>query len=157
MFNWLTLKHYIRRIKGIRADIIGNDIFKQYLPELYRDKFFQRYRKELKGGSMYVGVDLLPEIKLQFKDPFELKNEENRRLAMEVSRFNEVFAKHGLLELVKMHPQKYDDEKFYGFIVELMFNYTNLTVKSVSYVIFYSLFLLGILGTAIYFTLLYLL
>jgi len=150
MFKFLSPVHYIRRIVGIRNDIKGKSVYVQYLPELFSDKFFMKYRKSLRKDSMYIGVDLIPEIKLQKVTDLELENEEKRRLAIEVSKFNEVFAKHGLLEFVKMIPKKIDTEDHYGFLVEIVYKYTNLTAKAVSYVTFYSLFTLGIISTTAY-------
>lgn len=150
MFKWLSPVHYIRKIRGVRSDIKGKEIFVKYLPQLYNDKYLTRYRKTLQKESMYLGVDLIPEIKLQHTDKYKLEIEEKRRLAVEVSKLNDVFAKHGLFEFVKLIPEKVDNDDHYGFMVEIIYRYTNLTKKSVSYIIFYSLFLLGILGIGAY-------
>ena len=150
MFKWLNIKNYFRKIRGIRNDIKGKKLFVKHLPELYLDKFFAKYRKQLKDETMYIGVDLIPEIKLQFKDEWELENEEKRRLAIEVSKLNDIFAKYGLLEFVKLYPEKVDDGKHYGFMVEVAYKYTTLLPKTVYYVISYSLFLLSILGISGY-------
>jgi len=138
------------RIKGIRNDIIAKRVFLKYLPSLYSDKFFQKYRKTLLKDRMFLGIDLLPEIKLQKQDDLALENEEKRRLAIEVSKFNDVFAKHGLLEFVKIIPKKIDTDKYYGFMIEVAYKYSNTTAKTISYVIFYTLWLLGLLGIATY-------
>jgi len=151
MLKTLSIKNYFRKIRGIINDIRGRRIYIKYLPELYSDTFFQKYRRELKDESMLVGIDILPEIKLQYSEIWDLENEEKRRLAVEVSKFNDIFAKHGLLEFVKMIPRKVDSETNYGFVIELIYNKTFYNIKNVIYVILYTLSLLGLLGTLSYF------
>jgi len=150
MFKWLSIRNYIRRIKGIRNDIKAKRIFLKYLPSLYTDRFLQKYRKKLLEDRMFLGIDLLPEIKLQKQDDLALENEEKRRLAIEISKFNDVFARHGLLEFVKIIPVKVDTDNHYGFMIEVVYKYSSITAKIISYVIFYSLFLLGIIGIVAY-------
>lgn len=150
MLRWINPVHYIQRIIDVRNDMQGKREYLEHLPNLYRDGFFKNYRKRLSGESMYLGVDLLPEIKLQNNDTWKLENEEKRRLAVEVSKFNDVFAKHGLLEFVKMIPVKVDTDDYYGFMVEVVYLYSHLSVKTISYITFYTLSLLGIFGGAAY-------
>lgn len=148
MFKFLSPINYVKRIIAIRKDIEGKKHFISIIPRLESDAFFSRYMKVFRKDRVYLGINLLPEIKLQKTNPLDLENEEKRRLAMEISKFNDVFAKYGILEMVKLLPKRIESDAHYGFVIEIFYNYRHLNLKSVSYIFFYSLFVLGFIAFA---------
>ena len=142
--------YFRKKIILLYKEMKGYDIFKKVLPEAAEDTFFQRYRKRFVKGKLYLGIDMLPELKVYKRTDLEIENEEKKRLAIEVSKFNDVFGKYGILEMIMIVTERIDTDDFYGFILEIGYKFNQARLKTYSYLFFYSLGLITfIVGLAV--------
>jgi len=121
MFKYLNPLYFIKVIKCIFKNISMRKEFNNVLYNIVNDEAFKYIKTEIKSNVLFFGINLKPEIKLVRSTDFDLDVEEKKQLAVQISRFNDVFLKYGIIEMIKIHPEKIDDENFYGFIVNVSY------------------------------------
>ena len=93
--------------------------------------------------SIIKGINLRPETLLygeDDQDKFELG-----LVASEMKKYNELFAKEGILNMVTTQTDRIKSEDYYGYIVSIVYNFKKINVGSMLYTTIYSLILTYIL------------
>jgi hypothetical protein len=73
------------------------------------------------NSNMYIGIDLNPELLLYSETSQE--SVELRLVSEKMNKYNEFLTKEGILDAIKVEYERVQTEEFYGYILQIGFNF----------------------------------
>ncbi len=91
------------------------------------------------SANMYIGIDLNPELLLYSETSQE--SVELRLISEKMNKYNDFLTKEGILDVIKVDYDRVRDETYYGYILQLSFNFETYKKSDLIYSISYFSFL----------------
>lgn len=76
-------------------------------------------------SNMYIGIDLNPELLLYSETSQE--SVELRLVSEKMNKYNDFLTKEGILDSIKVEYERVKSEEFYGYILQIGFNFKKYT------------------------------
>ena len=77
------------------------------------------------NSNMYIGIDLNPELLLYSETSQE--SVELRLVSEKMNKYNDFLTKEGILDSIKVEYERVKNEEFYGYILQIGFNFKKYT------------------------------
>jgi hypothetical protein len=87
------------------------------------------------SANMYIGIDLNPELLLYSdtsKESVELK-----LVSEKMNKYNDFLTKEGILDAIKVDYERIKSEEFYGYVLQIGFNFSKYKRSDLIYSISY--------------------
>lgn len=110
---------YIRKLKTIESELDSNKIFKY--------SWFS-YVKAINLKAETLSLVNKPYEELEEDQKKELEKLELSFISREISKHNDIFIKADIIELIKTKAVRVKDSDFYGYMVEISFNWKNASL-----------------------------
>lgn len=85
--------------------------------------------------NLYLGVDLNPEL-LMYEETSQ-ESVELRLVGEKMKTYNDFLSREGLLDSVKVEYERVKNDSFYGYIIQISFNFKEYSKSEYSYSIYY--------------------
>lgn len=96
------------------------------------------------NSNMYIGIDLNPELLLYSETSQE--SVELRLISEKMNKYNDFLTNEGILDSIKVDYERVQSEEFYGYILQIGFNFKQYKKSDLVYSIsYFSAITLGIL------------
>lgn len=122
--------------------------YKEIVLSLVRDGSLDRIGLSAdEGGNMYLGIDLNPELLLYSetsKETVELK-----MISEKMLKYTDYLTKQGIIDFIKVDYDRVKNDTFYGYVIQIGFNFTKYTKAKFAYSIGFFLFIISVLSTLI--------
>jgi hypothetical protein len=96
--------------------------------------------------TLSKGINLKPETLLYGGEGKELERFELSFIGKEMSKHNELFLQKGILEFIKTRADRVKSEEYYGYVVNVMFNFKHITVAFVTWSVLYIISLIYLIS-----------
>ena len=87
------------------------------------------------NANLYLGVDLNPELLLYSETSQE--SVELKMISEKMKKYNEFLTKEGILDSIKVDYERIQNNEYYGYILQISFNFKKYKKKSFLYGIAY--------------------
>jgi hypothetical protein len=98
------------------------------------------------NANMYIGIDLNPELLLYSETSQE--SVELRLISEKMAKYNDFLTKEGLLDSIKVDYDRVKNDQFYGYILQISYNFKQYNrfdlIYSISYFSIIALTLFGL-------------
>lgn len=122
--------------------------YKEIVLSLVRDGSLDRIGLSAdESGNMYLGIDLNPELLLYSetsKETVELK-----MISEKMLKYTDYLTKQGIIDFIKVDYDRVKNDTFYGYVIQIGFNFTKYTKAKFAYSIGFFLFIISVLSTLI--------
>lgn len=88
------------------------------------------------SANMYIGIDLNPEL-LLYSDTSQ-ESVELRLVSEKMNKYNEFLTKEGILDAIKVEYERVKTDSFYGYILQIGFNFKKYKRSDLIYDTIYS-------------------
>lgn len=148
ILKYLNPKNVFNSLQGMIEEKIRYNKYVSILDELVEEKKLEAIGLSLTKNKMYVGVNLNPELLLYTDESQETV--ELKFVAEKVKKYTDFLQAEGILDVVIASYDRVYNEDFYGYIVQIAFNYEKYNGKRLIYDIIYTIIALGGVGVGIY-------
>jgi len=97
------------------------------------------------NGNLYLGINLNPELLLYSETSQE--SVELKMISEKMKKYTEFLTKEGILDSIKMDYDRVQDDTFYGYILQISYNFKKYKRRSLIYGLSYFGTLLAVLIT----------
>lgn len=101
-----------------------------------------------KDANLYLGIDLNPELLLYSETSQE--SVELKLISEKMNRYNEFLTKEGLLDSITVDYERVKNDEFYGYVLQIGFNFSKYNKRDLRYSIIYLSSLLGAISGIVY-------
>ena len=137
----MKLKNYIypkRVLSSLMLALKEREYFSKYsgiLDDLEREGKLRTlgFRKE--GSELYIGVNLNPELLMYTEDSKE--SVELKFVSDAMRKYTDFLQNEGILDVIKADYERVFTEDFYGYVVQIKFDYKNYNPSKFKYDIGY--------------------
>lgn len=139
----------VRQIKEIVLTIKEIFLFISYIKSINKLEPILKKDGIIKNSkySLVKGINLKAETLLYGGTGEELERFEISFIGKEMSKYNNIFLDEGILELIKTKANRVKNNDFYGYLVDISFNYKYLTLYSImSKIVYITILVLLILN-----------
>ena len=140
MYPWNILSRVILIIKEFYLFFSYLKTIKQMNSELEERGIVKASRYSLvKAVNLKVETLLLAnslEKDMNKDETEELQKLELSFVSREISKYNDIFITHGIIELIKTKAERVRNKDYYGYMVEISYNWNNATLYQVLRTIF---------------------
>jgi hypothetical protein len=138
ILNYLNpVKQYNHLLNSI-DDLSKFKKYKKIVLDLTRDGSLERIGLSSDvEGNMYIGIDLNPELLLYSetsKETVELK-----MISEKMLKYTDYLTKQGIIDFIKVDYDRVKNDTFYGYVIQISFNFTKYTKFNLFYPIGYFL------------------
>jgi len=99
------------------------------------------------NGNLYLGINLNPELLLYSETSQE--SVELKMISEKMKKYTEFLTKEGILDSIKMDYDRAQDDTFYGYILQISYNFKKYKRNSLIYGLSYFGTLLAVLITLV--------
>ena len=99
------------------------------------------------NGNLYLGINLNPELLLYSETSQE--SVELKMISEKMKKYTEFLTKEGILDSIKMDYDRAQDDTFYGYILQISYNFKKYKRNSLIYCLSYFGTLLAVLITLV--------
>ncbi len=110
---------YIKKVRSLGQELLDNKIMKY--------SWFS-YVKAINLKAETLSLVNKPYHELDEDEKKELEKLELSFISREISKYNEIFILSGIIELIKTKANRVKDNDFYGYMVEISFNWKNASL-----------------------------
>lgn len=97
-------------------------------------------------ANMYIGINLNPELLLYSETSQE--SVELRLISEKMNKYNDFLTKEGILDVIKVDYDRIQDETYYGYVLQLGFNFLVYKKSDLIYCIsYFSSLMLGLVAS----------
>jgi hypothetical protein len=100
------------------------------------------------NANLYLGIDLNPELLLYSETSQE--SVELKLIAEKMNRYNDFLTKEGILDSITVDYERVKNEEFYGYVLQIGFNFSKYKKNDLIYSISYFTFLAGAISGLVY-------
>lgn len=98
--------------------------------------------------NMYIGIDLNPELLLYSETSQE--SVELKLVSDKMNRYNDFLTKEGILDAIKVDYERVQTDAFYGYILQIGFNFKTYRRSDFIYGLFYFSAIIGLISASIF-------
>ena len=129
LFNYLKYRKIIEELKeSNKLEVIGFSIDANY--------------------NLYIGIDLNPEL-LLYSD-LSQESVELKLISEKIKKYTDFLTKEGILDYVKVEYDRVKNEEYYGYILQIKYDFKNYKLSTLTYSILYFLTIIGGLGAVVF-------
>lgn len=94
------------------------------------------------SSNMYIGINLNPELLLYSE--MSQESVELKLISEKMNKYNDFLTKEGILDVIKVDYERVQDDNYYGYVLQLSFNFKKYRRSDFIYDIsYYSILLIG--------------
>lgn len=149
----MKIKEYIHPIlifKSLKECLIELEHYKKYksiIAELEQNGSLDRMKIVKEDDYLLIGVDLNPELLIYAEDAIE--SAELRMVADRMKKYSVFLQKEGILDSVKANHERIKSEDYYGYLINISFDFKKYSKFKLRYSISYFIGLFLIITTLI--------
>jgi hypothetical protein len=87
------------------------------------------------ASNMYIGIDLNPELLLYSETSQE--SVELKLVSEKMNKYNDFLTKEGILDSIKVDYERIQNEEYYGYVLQISFNFRKYKKSDLIYAISY--------------------
>ncbi len=148
MLDYIAPTRIYRRLTGHIEELVNYSKFRKIIAELSsQGKLDEIGLKVDSNLNMYIGIDLNPELLLYSetsKETVELK-----MISEKMLKYTDYLTKQGIIDFIKVDYDRVKNDTFYGYVIQIGFNFTKYTKAKFAYSIGFFLFIISVLSTLI--------
>jgi hypothetical protein len=139
--KYISPINYIKTIINVIKDYRRFLKYSKIIDEIVNNKELVNLKYE-KGpfSSIIIGIDLKPEL-LIYGPENEVKDLEIGHVKNILRVNNSVFAKYGILNLIKIKYDRIKNSDYYGYLVKLSYKFSDINLNNITYIILYTAFI----------------
>jgi hypothetical protein len=100
------------------------------------------------NGNLYLGINLNPELLLYSETSQE--SVELKLVSEKMNKYNDFLTKEGILDSIKVDYERVQNEEFYGYILQISYNFVKYKKNDLVYAISYlSALCAGLISAAV--------
>lgn len=132
-------------------DLVNYFKYKKIVFELNKDGKLEKVGLTMdSSANLYIGIDLNPELLLYSETSQE--SVELKLISEKLKKYTDFLTKEGILDSIKMDYDRIKNDDYYGYVLQITYDFKKYRKISFIYSISYFLSILGlILSGAIYF------
>ena len=122
ILNYVSpIKVYKRLVSNV-SELTQYSKFKKIIQDLNKiGKLDEIGIKIDEKSNMYIGVDLNPEL-LLYSDTSQ-ESVELRMISEKMNKYNDFLTKEGILDSIKLEYERVQTDDFYGYILQISYNF----------------------------------
>lgn len=148
LINYISPKLVFNSLMRSITDLEHYRTYKKAITELNNEGKLVRIGIKLEGDKMFIGVNLNPELLIYTDDSKE--SVELKFVSEEMRKYTDFLEKEMLLDSVKADYDRVQTEDFYGYIVQLSYDFKGYKKSKLQYDIGYIVTTASAVGIAIY-------
>lgn len=98
--------------------------------------------------NLYIGIDLNPEL-LLYSD-LSQESVELKLISEKIKKYTDFLTKEGILDYVKVEYDRIKNEDYYGYILQIRYDFKDYKLSILTYSILYFLTIISGLGAAVF-------
>ena len=147
ILNYISPVKVYKRLAGNIEELLHYSKFKKIILELNNvGKLAEAGIKVDENSNMYIGVDLNPEL-LLYSDTSQ-ESVELKMISEKMNKYNDFLTKEGILDSIKLEYERVSTDSFYGYILQIGYNFKRYKRAHLIYDISY--FLSIAIGLAVF-------
>lgn len=149
MLDYIAPTRIYRRLTGHIEELVNYSKFRKIIAELSsQGKLDEIGLKVDSNLNMYIGIDLNPELLLYSET--SQGSVELKLIAEKMNRYNDFLTKEGILDAIKVDYERVQTDVFYGYILQIGFNFKTYRRSDFIYGILYFLTLASSIAVSIF-------
>jgi len=148
ILDFILPKKVYQKLKVCLQEIINYRTYQKIILDLSTSgKLDEIGLKVDSNMNLYIGIDLNPELLLYSETSQE--SVELRLISEKIAKYNDFLTKEGLLDSIKVDYDRVKNDVFYGYILQISFNFKKYKKFDFIYSISYFLFLIFTLALSL--------
>ena len=136
ILDYIEPTRIYKRLIGHIEELTRYSKFKRIITELNsQGKLDEIGLKVDSNSNMYIGIDLNPELLLYSET--SQGSVELKLVAEKMNRYNDFLTKEGILDVIKVDYERIQTDAFYGYILQIGFNFKTYRRPDFIYGLFY--------------------
>ena len=136
ILDYIEPTRIYKRLTGHIEELTRYSKFKRIITELNsQGKLDEIGLKVDSNSNMYIGIDLNPELLLYSET--SQGSVELKLVAEKMNRYNDFLTKEGILDVIKVDYERIQTDAFYGYILQIGFNFKTYRRPDFIYGLFY--------------------
>lgn len=133
--DYIYPKRVLNSLKLALRDRAYFAMYSKILDELEREGKLERIGFKKEGSELYVGVNLNPELLMYTEDSKE--SVELKFVSDATKKYTKFLQNEGILDVIKADYERVFNDDFYGYIVQISYEYKNYDARKFRYDIGY--------------------
>ena len=148
IFDHLNPVKVYRSLSECVEDLINFSKYKEIVRELYTNGKLEEIGLAIdQDANLYLGVNLNPELLLYSET--SQTSVELKMISEKMNKYNDFLTKEGILDYVKVEYDRAQDVNFYGYVLQISYNFKKYRKKKMIYSRCYFVSLLALLLTGV--------
>lgn len=148
ILDYISPKRVYKKLSVCLEELSNYRTFKKIVVELNNTgKLDEIGLKADSDSNMYIGIDLNPELLLYSETSQE--SVELKLISEKMNKYNDFLTKEGILDSIKVDYERVQTDSFYGYILQISFNFKKYKrsdlVYSISYFSMLALMLISLI------------
>ena len=121
--NYFNPVKVYKRLTGALEDLSNNSKYKKIIFELAAEGKLENIGFSVdREANLYLGIDLNPELLLYSETSQE--SVELKLISEKMKKYTDFLTKEGILDSVRMDYDRVKTEEYYGYVLQIKFNFT---------------------------------
>jgi hypothetical protein len=133
--KYINPKAILVSFKEANTDIKHYLKYKSILSEIQEEGKLEKLKIKRENDMLYIGVNLNPEL-LMYADQ-SLESAELKFVADSMRKYTDFLQKEGILDVIKADYERVHNDEFYGYVVQIAFDFQKYTKTKYRYDIGY--------------------
>jgi hypothetical protein len=124
-----------RSLSECVEDLINFSKYKEIVRELYTNGKLEEIGLTIdQDANLYIGINLNPELLLYSET--SQTSVELKMISEKMNKYNDFLTKEGILDYIKVEYDRAQDVNFYGYILQISYNFKKYRKKKMIYSLF---------------------
>jgi hypothetical protein len=144
ILDYISPRHVYKRLVANLTELSRYRKFKKIVVELNETgKLDEIGIRSDNDANMYIGINLNPELLLYSETSQE--SVELKLISEKMNKYNDFLTKEGILDVIKVDYDRVRDDNYYGYVLQLGFNFLIYKKSDLIYCIsYFSSLILGL-------------
>lgn len=139
---------YKKLIKNVN-DLLNYIKYRKIIEELRESNKLEAIGFSIDANyNLYIGIDLNPEL-LLYSD-LSQESVELKLISEKIKKYTDFLTKEGILDYVKVEYDRVKNEEYYGYILQIRYDFKNYKMSTLAYSILYFLTIVIGLGATVF-------
>jgi len=148
IFDHLNPVKVYRSLSECVEDLMNFSKYKEIVRELYTNGKLEEIGLTIdQDANLYLGINLNPELLLYSET--SQTSVELKMISEKMNKYNDFLTKEGILDYIKVEYDRAQDVNFYGYILQISYNFKKYRKKKMIYSLCYFGSLLALLLTGV--------